>query len=311
MVDVFFGGPNKDKIRKELDSPLIKEVSQDGKKKLTYFGLAGPLLLDIIEWQDYIKEFVIVEESFGTKERSRERNRQEILTKTSFTTALRNGRGVINDFCTILYGDIDRDVILKGKGDFGKLLPKKSFGLIYLDYYGGIFKAKYREEAIKRVVLEQKQNSTADSDYVLLLTVENLDKGEVEKRALVNEILDNLKDAKIDTIALKSFKEYLSACRYGILQKIYVPIKIYRYAKDCGDDISCFEPVIYQEREPSDLKRAIMLHFRFIISIKKSRKDAWPMINDVVDICNLRLLTVEKDKIIPYRDQTPKLNLSR
>jgi hypothetical protein len=133
MIDVFTGGPVKDKIRKELDTPLIKEVSKDGKEKLSYFGLSGPLLYDIIEWQDYLKDFTVVEKSYTErKERTMERNRQELLLKNSFIMQLRDGRGVINDLLTVIYGDIDRDIILKGKGDFGKELPRQLFGLIYL-----------------------------------------------------------------------------------------------------------------------------------------------------------------------------------
>jgi len=311
MVEVFLGGPSKDKIRRELDIPLIKEVSQDGKERLSYFGLAGPLLLDIIEWQDYLKEFVVVEESYiGAKERSVERNRQELLLKTSFITQLQDGRGVINDFLTVLYGDIDKDIILKVKGDFGKKLPKQSFELIYLDYYGGIFKAKNREDAIKTLISNQKQNSEADYKYVLLITVENLDKGEAEKRILIDEILKNLEDAKVDSDSLHKFKGYISGCRYGLLQKIYVPLQIYLYTRYVGDEIEYFEPVIYQEKKEST-KTAEMLHFRFIISIQKNTKTASQMIKDIVNICNLKLLTVEEDRITNYKEQCPELYLER
>lgn len=312
MVDVFLGGPVKDRIRKELDTPLIKEVSESRREKLVYFGLAGPLLLDIIEWQDYLKEFAVVEERYTGVKGSEKRNRQELLLKTSFITQLRDGRGVINDFLTVLYGDIDRDIILKGKGDFGKELPKQTtFGLIYLDYYGGIFKAKHREEAIKKLISNQKQNSKNDCDYALLLTVENLDKGKAAKRTLVDEILENLKDARVDSNSLENFKKFLSGCRYGLLQKIYVPVQIYLYVKSCGDEIKCYDPIIYHEKKMGTARSAEMLHFRFIISIKKNRSVAPPMIKDTVDICNLKLLTVEEDKITQYREQTLELRLNR
>lgn len=312
MVDVFTGGPVKDKIRKKLDDPLIRVVSKDGKEKLSYFGLSGPLLYDIIEWQDYLKDFTVVEESFtGRKERSMERNRQELLLKSSFITQLRDGRGVINDFLTVLYGDIDRDIILKGKGDFGKELPRQTFGLVYLDYYGGIFKAKYREAAIKKIISDQKQNSGGNCDYVLLITVENLDKGEKEKRKLVTEILDNLKNARIDNNSLDNFKEFLSSCRYGLLQKIYVPLQIYLYTKSCGDIMKFYEPLIYQENKIKAKKSAEMLHFRFIISIEKDRRIAPPMIKEIVDICNLKLLTIKNGEIVSYKGQFPGLYLNR
>lgn len=312
MIDVFTGGPVKAKIRKELDAPLIKEVSKNKKEKLSYFGLSGPLLQDIIEWQDYLKDFTVVEKSYaGRKERSMERNLQELLLKNSFITQLRDGRGVINDFLTVIYGDIDRDIILKGKGDFGKELPKQHFGLIYLDYYGGIFKAKQREGAIKKLISDQKEISEKDCDYILLITVENLDKGEKEKRRLVNEILENLENARVNSKSLRNFKRYLSGCRYGLLQKIYVPLQIYLYTKSCGDVIKCYNPIIYQENKIETKKGAEMLHFRFIISTQKNRKAAPPMIKDLVHICNLKLLTVEKGKITLHKEQSPELYLNR
>ncbi len=312
MIDVFTGGPVKDKIRKELDAPLIKEVSKDGKEKLSYFGLSGPLLYDIIEWQDYLKDFTVVEESYtGRKERSMERNRQELLLKNSFITQLRDGRGVINDFLAVIYGDIDRDIILKGKGDFGKELPRQQFGLIYLDYYGGIFKAKHREDAIKKLISNQKEISEKDYDYVLLITVENLDKGEAEKRKLANEILDNLKNARVENGSIENFNKFLQGCRYGLLQKIYVPIQIYLYTKFCGDGIKFYEPVIYQENKIEIKKSAEMLHFRSIISIQKGKRTTTPLIKDIVGICNLKLLTVENGKIVPYKEQFPELYLNK
>ena len=256
---------------------------------MSYFGLSGPLLYDIIEWQDYLRDFTVVEESYTRRrERSKERNRQELLLKTSFIVDLQDSKGVINDFLTLLYGDIDRDIILKGKGDFDKELPKKYFGLIYLDYYGGIFKAKYREDAIKKLISDQKQNSKSNTDYVLLITVENLDKGETEKRALIHEILENLKDTRVDSGSLKKFTRYLSKCGYGLLQKIYVPLQIYAYARYCGDDVGFYDPIIYQEQKSDASKAAEMLHFRFTISIQKSRKTAIPNIRDIVKICNLQ-----------------------
>jgi hypothetical protein len=312
MIDVFTGGPIKNKIRRELDSLLIKETSKDGKEKLSYFGLSGPLLYDIIEWQGYLKDFTVVEESYrGRKERSVKRNRQELLVKTSFIISLQDSRGVINDFLTILYGDIDRDIILNGKGDFDKELPKKHFGLVYLDYYGGIFKAKHREDAIKKVIHNQKEFSAKDQDYVFLITVENLDVGKKEKSTLVNGILDNLELAQVDSDCLATFKEYLSKCSYGSLQKIYVPFRIYLYTKSCGDEIRSFEPVIYHEEKVETSKTAEMLHFRFIISIRKKGKTAPTMIKDIIDICNLDLLTVKEGKIVLYREQNPKLILKR
>jgi hypothetical protein len=312
MIDIFTGGPIKDKIRKELDAPLIKITSKDGREKLPYFGLSGPLLYDIIEWQDYLKDFTVVEKSYtGRRERSIERNRQELLLKTSFIIHLKDSRGVINDFLTVLYGDIDKDIILNGKGDFDKELPKKYFGLIYLDYYGGIFKAKYREDAIKKLIHNQKEISEKNQDYVLLITVENLDRGKREKNTLISEILDNLEYAQVDSKCLTNFKRYISSCSYGLLQKIYVPIQIYLYIKSCGDEIRCFDPIIYREEKIGSLQTAEMIHFRFVIFIKKNRKTAAPMIKDIIDIYNLKLLTVEEGKIVPCREQTPKLLLKR
>lgn len=164
----------------------------------------------------------------------------------------------------------------------------------------------------ERSKIAQKQNSEKDCDYALLLTVENLDKGEAEKRALVDEILENLKDARVDSNSLENFKKFLSGCRYGLLQKIYVPIQIYLYSRYCGDEIRCFEPAVYQDEKVEVSRSAEMLHFRFIISIKKDRRTPAPqMIKDIVNICNLKLLTVEEGKITQYREQTPELYLNR
>jgi len=146
-------------------------------------------------------------------------------------------------------------------------------------------------------------------EYVLFVTVENLDKGKKEKRALVEEILKNLKDAKVENGSLDCFSKFLSCCKYGLLQKIYVPLQIYFYTKSCGDDVMFYDPIIYQDEKKETKKGAEMLHFRFLISIQKDKRTATHMIKDIVDICNLKLLTVSDNKIIPYKEQIPELRL--
>jgi len=310
-MDVFLGGPTKDKIRREWDKPLVKKISKTGKERLPYFGLAGPLMLDIIEWQDYLSDFTVVERSYaGKKQTSQERAIHELLIRTALTTDLQDGRGVIHDYLDVIYGDIDKDIILQGKGDFGKTLGSKWYGLINLDYYGGIFKAKDREEAVRKLVTGEAANCSSDCDYVLLLTVENLDMGKTEKQLLVNEILQNLEQARIEASSLKQLKEFLTTCSYGLLQKIYVPIKVYLFAKSCGSELDCQQPTIYHEESIKGEKHAEMLHFRFVISIKEQQKIAPPMIKDIVQICNLELLEVKKSVITPHATQTPKLSFN-
>ena len=307
-MDVFLGGPTKDKVRKELDKPLIEKISKTGGERLPYFGLAGPLMLDIIECQDYLSDFTIVERSYaGKKQSSRERAIHELLMRTALTTELKDGRGVIHDYLDVIYGDIDKDIIAQGKGDFGKTLGSKWYGLINLDYYGGIFKAKYREDAVKQLIIDEDANCSSDCDYILLLTVENLDRGKTEKQFLVDEILQNLEKARIEVSSLELLKSFLITCSYGLLQKIYVPIKIYLFARSCGSELHCERPIIYHEESTKGEQHAEMLHFRFVISIKKRRKIAPQMIKDIVEICNLDLLTVSESRIIQHPTQTPRL----
>lgn len=307
-MDVFLGGPTKDKIRRELDKSLIKKISKNGKERLPYLGLAGPLMLDIIEWQDYLSDFTVVERSYaGKKLTSQERAIHELCMRTALTTELQGGRGVIHDYLDVIHGDIDKDIILQGKGDFGKTLGSKWYGLINLDYYGGIFKARDREDAVKKLITDEVANCSSDCDYVLLLTVENLDRGKTEKQLLVDEILQNLEKARIEVSSLEQLKSFLITCSYGLLQKIYVPIKIYLFARSCGSELHCEQPTIYHEESMKGEKHAGMLHFRFVVSIKKQQKDAPQKIKDIVEICNLDLLTVNESGITQHPTQTPKL----
>ena len=211
----FVSTPNKDLIRKEFDRYAIEDQYLKKGKPLTYFGLPGPEMLDILEWRNFLGMIIAVERDLYARHFMRSKAFSKGFNPASFQ---------------ILFGDID-DVILKGE-DLEGIKPKESaFDVVNLDYEGGlVYKdlagTSKRVRAIKKLFDLQQADKR---DFILLLTVNtrNRDWGEFDKT--LGEVQDELEEYNVENIS--KVIEWYKTAGYAYKIKVYLPVHLGIWAR--------------------------------------------------------------------------------
>ena len=166
---------NKTAIRRHWDLPILDHWRRDLRRPLTYFGLPGPEIHDLLDWQN-----VIGARSTGVEEAGR--NKKERLVADEACALLRfnvDFHGIPSPF-QLLRGAIE-DILMNGYDVYGNS-PQMNDGapvshrrfrydLVNLDFDGGLgYPDKdggaRRVSAIKKLFDRQQGTS-----FVLLLTI--------------------------------------------------------------------------------------------------------------------------------------------
>ena len=100
--------PNKDAVRQLWDIPILRAYSGAVGKRLKYFGLTGPEMLDIRTWREVLNSWTAVESRPKNAEKLADPDRVvEQMTLTAIDHDLADG-------LEVLRGQIE-DVILRGR----------------------------------------------------------------------------------------------------------------------------------------------------------------------------------------------------
>lgn len=225
----FVTTPNKDLLRKKFDLNAVEDHFKKKGKELTYFGLPGPQILDILEWRKYLGTVIAVERDLYAKHFMRSKAFSMGFNQSNFQ---------------ILFGDID-DIVLKGEDSDGTKLREEAFDVINLDYEGGLVYKDLvgdskRVKAIKRLFDLQQASKR---DFLLLLTVNtrNRDWGEFNKT--LDQIQGELEEYNVENIA-DNIDWYKSA-GYAYKIKVYLPVHLGIWASSTSFSCSEAKAVMY------------------------------------------------------------------
>lgn len=151
---------NKAIIRRIWDRALLQRwIQKQQRSLLTYFGLPGPDVHDLIDWKDLLDRFRTGVESIGRTKREQIKARDEMgkLTTNLFIAGISSG-------FQLLRGDIE-DIILDGLDSDGNRpqindgriahIARFGYDLVNLDFDGG-FGYKDGTGAAKRVAALKK-----------------------------------------------------------------------------------------------------------------------------------------------------------
>lgn len=232
---------NKRRIRR-YDKKIIEEYCTKKGKKLSYFGLTGAKMLDILEWKDYLEIWVAVEVD------------DEDYSELNFT-ALENN---LASGLTAIEGDID-DVLIGSINDRVKF-PLEVFNL---DYSGGALYKNKEGEAKRLKGWESliRRQSEHKHDFLLFLTLNSREKDEGEIDGVLTEMQHRLKDeekSKLATIIQEGKKRDKF--------KVYIPSLIAQYAASRKYKLNCYPPICY-----TGSSSIPMIHFVFELEFKKGR----------------------------------------
>ena len=289
----FSSSQNKAVVRSKWNVPIINRWSSKLNRNLTYFGLPGPDVEDLIEWKKYLSASTGVERLRQGRLNKEDLDVHRLLHKN----VLLNG---IPGF-QLLRGDIET-IILEGADLDGKqpqratgehpLLSRFQFDLVNLDYLGGMgnkdkFGESRRIRSIKKLIERQRGTS-----FLLLLTLNVRDSIEEEitsylsgaAREAANERLQEREAALSWYIGLgDGMKKHKL--------KALVPMFVRHEAERWGFDCFSYPPLTYE-----GTGQARMVHFTFEMVFISSVLHAFSQQTET-EVINMPLLEVVDGEI--------------
>ncbi len=294
---------NKIVVRQLWDLPILQQWSERLEHPLSYFGLPGPSIGDILDWRSYLGYCTGVERLRNEKkQREEDLNVHRLIHKNVALNDL--------DEFQLLLGDIE-DIILHGEVQV-RVRPRMSAGdhplliafrydLVNLDFLGGMghkgekTRRARRVEALKKIL--ERQSGT---DFILVLTLNVRDK-------IDDELIRYLEGAQHEAIEeqMREILHWYATRQKGMKEyrlKATVPLFIRREGEVCGFDCFCYPPVVY-----TGSGSARMVHFVFELTDTNTILHAHSR-QRISEVVNLPLLGVNKGTLQVPIKQHPNFN---
>jgi hypothetical protein len=295
----FKGTDNKAVVRREYDLPIIERWASTLGTRLAYFGLPGPYIEDLLDWQTCIEHSTGVERlRKGTKHYLEDLENHRQLMMSVFTNGL-------SDSFTLLRGPIE-DVILEGH-DIDGTCPPRTYGnshsslrfcytLVNLDFVGGV---GYRSNqgAIRVQAIEKLFDRQRASDFLLLVTLNVRDKLGME----LTKYLEDLKQEQQASEVRETLDWYVhcDAGRKAHKLKAAIPLFMRHQALHHGFDSFCYPPVWYDGNGDNR-----MVHFAFQF-VAKGGVFPTPSAQSLPATLNLVFLTAQSGQLSVTNQQIP------
>lgn len=280
----FVSTSNKDLIRKEFDKYVVEDYYRKKGEPLTYFGLPGLEIFDILEWREYLGKIIAVERDPYIRHFMRSKAFSEGFNSTNYQ---------------ILFGDVD-DVILKGEDLEGEKPKESTFDVVNLDYEGGlVYKdlagTSKRVSAIKKLFSLQQAEK---KDFALFLTVNtrNRDWGEFDKT--LDEVQNQLEEYNIEGASRNI--EWHKTAGYAYKIKVYLPVHLGIWASASYFFCSSMRAVTYLG---TSSRRMVHFACSFVYGKPKIGQS-------LLKILNMPMYEARKAKIQESRIQPPELSVS-
>jgi len=292
----FEGSDNKAIIRLQWDLPIVQKWANQEQRLLSYFGLPGPKIKDILAWKDYLGACTGVERlRMHSEARKEDLNiHRQLLANVAKhdIQGFQLMRGMIEDI--ILQGvDLDQSRPKLISSDH-PLVASYHYDIVNLDFLGGIGARdkngeSRRVRAIKKMIERQRRHS-----YILIITINVRDRIDDELDRYLVDTSRNHSGSRLSDILMW----YKEECREGLKEyrlKAAVPLFIRSEAEQCGSKCFCYPPIVYEGDG-----RAKMVHFVFEM---RHTPSIFPAYSDqkLADVVNLALLAVKQNtiKVVP------------
>lgn len=289
---------NKQIVRCNWDKPILDIFKKKKQRNLSYFGMPGAEIKDLLDWRDLLSTISAVQIVRDGKDKDDDLS---TLRKMHLNVNVRKISNV-----QILRGAVE-DIIINGY-DMDDNFPNQhvtednknvffKYDLFNLDFVGGVgYKSGNqtkqgssggrRLESIRRLFERQKKNS-----FVLLLTVNVRDTlGDEPMRYLMEEAKRYEKQPVKDIVewTIKLGGEGNKDQRL----KTWVPLFIKGLAETNMFYCHCYPPVVYEGHE-----HARMVHFVFTLDYEENRIIKVSSPQDEGQITQLPLIEVSNGEI--------------
>jgi hypothetical protein len=271
---VFKTTPSKDLVRDKYDKQIVTEFHEAAGCKLSYFGLPGALMLDVLSWKESLRFFTAVERD------------DYLIRHRLLGTAFEKG---IDPQLQLLSGDID-DVMANWKDVNGEVPALRSYDIVNLDYEGGIVYKDLqgdsrRMRSIKKFIMRQADEK---QDFLMLMTVNTRNKDCKEFENTLDDIEAQLSEYGIDA---SEIIEWYKAQGYDLKLKVYVPYVFDSIAASHRFMVRYHPPVSYLG---SSNRR--MVHFVMQMEYDETRAGR-PRTRSLVYVMNIPLLEIRKNTL--------------
>lgn len=253
----FDGSEAKAALRRQWDKPILLRASQGGKTLLSYFGLPGPAVEDLIEWRQVIGVATGVERLRRARDkRVEDLERHRRLMRNVLAEGLTDFQLLRGDIEDVILNacDQDRNVPKVNDGNEPHLMRFR-YGLVNLDFLGGVgYRDKNGETKRVRALrkLFERQRGTS---FVLLLTLNVRDTMDEEITTYLQRSSARQR-AEVAPV-LRWYAERGAGEREYKL-KALVPLFIQSVAEGEMFSVRCYPPVAY-----TGSGRARLVHFVF------------------------------------------------
>lgn len=281
----FFSNPAKDTIRKRFDKPFVAKNHSRAGRALTYFGMPGPEILDVLEWGEFLDTIIAIE-------------RDEISSHLMRTNASRHEYSS-RDF-QILNGDINK-ILMDGKDSTDQEPIKSAFDIVNLDYVSGLLHKtkKHKSKVIKAIKSLFSLQSKESRNFTLFLTfnTRNSDEGEFDR--VLNDIQEELADYGVD--AGDTVDWYLES-RIDYKIKVYIPYAFMPYCKTFNFTCEDMQAVSY-----IGTGQVRMIHLGMFMNYQYRDAGASRSGQTRRDILNMPMYSVENGSISISNSQAPEV----
>jgi hypothetical protein len=299
--------PNKATVRQKWNLPILALYVGELNRKLTYFGLPGIQIKDLIDWKDVLSYRTGVE---LLSKSSRKRDEQLRAINQIQLNVMLNG---LDSNWQLLRGNVE-DIILNGY-DIDGIPPALNNGdvphrrlfrydLFNLDFIGGVGYADTKGESKRIRMIRKLFERQKGSDFLLLLTINVRDTVGGELSTYILEISDENPDDQ----ELQATLEWYAHAGRGMKKyklKSALPIAMQDFARFCSFTCYCYPPLAYYGYN------ALMVHYVFKLKFVPGRNFPIPRQQKIKELLDLPLVEIQNGNIVVAEVQHPRFDFSK
>lgn len=307
---MFQDSTNKQIVRCKWDKPILSIFKDENQRNLSYFGMPGAEIKDLLDWRDLLSTISAVQIVRNGKYKEEDLS---TIRKINLNVQVERMANV-----QILRGAIE-EIIINGY-DMDNNFPNQHFtqdnsnlffqyDLVNLDFVGGVgYKSrkglKYKNsggqrlDSIRKLIERQKGHS-----FLLMLTVNVRDTlGDEPMHYLMEEAKrynkQSVKDIVDWTISLEDDGNK------DLRLKTWIPLFIKGIAETNMFYCHCYPPLVYEGHE-----KARMVHFVFSLKYDEDKLIKVSSPQDEAQITQLPLIEVSNGEISMSKKQYPKFDV--
>ncbi len=286
------------------DLPIVQQWSERLGRPLSYFGLPGPSIGDILDWRSYLGYCTGVERLRNEKkQRKEDLNVHRLIHKNVLLSDLDEFQLLLGYIEDIILSGVDQVRIrprMSATSDH-PLLASFSYDLVNLDFLGGMGHKGDKTKKAKRIQAFKKLlERQSGSDFLLMLTLnvrDNID----------DELIRYLEGAQHEAVneQLRETLHWYATRQKGMKEyrlKATVPLFIRKEGEVCGFDCFCYPPIAY-----TGSGSARMVHFVFELTDTNTILHAHSR-QRMPEVVNLPIIGVKEGALQVPAKQHPNFN---